>query len=85
LPPVVGVPEIRPDEPRLNPGGSEPDRRLKVTAPCPPEASTGEEYACPTVPEESGEAEVMLRGEQITERPVEPVVAQPPEGMADSV
>jgi hypothetical protein len=37
VPGVVGIPEIRPDGLRFSPDGKEPETRLKVIAPCPPE------------------------------------------------
>jgi hypothetical protein len=36
VPAVVGVPEMRPDALKLNPGGNVPDARLKLIVPCPP-------------------------------------------------
>ncbi len=36
VPALVGVP-VTPDAPSVNPGGSDPDARLRVIAPCPPD------------------------------------------------
>ena len=37
VPELVGIPEINPVEPRVNPGGNEPLTKLNVTGVCPPE------------------------------------------------
>ena len=63
-PPVVGVPEITPEEFMFSPGGKEPEAILYTIGACPPDICIWIEYPCPTVPEGSGELEVMLRGKQ---------------------
>jgi hypothetical protein len=60
LPAVVGFPVIRPFELRFNPGGSTPDKRLKLIGVCPPDVSSWLLYTCPAVPELSVEGEVIF-------------------------
>jgi len=60
----VGIPEIKPEVVRFNPEGNDPEDKVKVIAPCPPEVCSWDEYGCPTVPDERGEGVVIFGGMQ---------------------
>jgi hypothetical protein len=62
VPVAVGVPEIMPLLLRLKPLGRVPEAKLHVTAPAPPLACSGTEYAAPTVPAVRGEVVVTVGG-----------------------